>query len=162
MTMAAIGATTPPKMTSKSFSIYGAQIIRIPPYLHPRCLLRRHRRLHLPARPHTHPRRSRARARAPARPALRRSSSGRTHRPGCGRSRGAAVHAVRPVRDGDAAAAVGAETLHAERARPCNRLPGMRGLKAAPSAPTRILRLKTCGATRQAAGREPAIARFAS
>ena len=26
MTMAAIGATTPPKMTSKSFSIYGAQI----------------------------------------------------------------------------------------------------------------------------------------
>ena len=28
MTMAAIGATTPPKMTSKSFSIYGAQIRR--------------------------------------------------------------------------------------------------------------------------------------
>ena len=131
-------------------------------YLHPHCLLRRHRRLRLPAWPHTHPRRSRARARAPARPALRRSSSGRTRRPGRGRSWGAAAHAVRPVRDGDVAAAFGAETLHAERACPYSRLPVMRGLKAAPPAPARMPLLKTCGAARQAAGREPAIARFAS
>ena len=80
-------------------------------YLHPHRLLQRHRRLRLPVRPRAHPRRSRARTRAPARPFLGRSSSGRTRRSGCGRSWGgrAAVHAARPVRDGDVAAAVGAE-----------------------------------------------------